>query len=155
VSTVGTQTRPYEFYDLQSDWDGYYIERYTYFTIASQVSLFGIMLGAGFNFPMKGEMWHPDRPDDVFTVDKTTMKTAIDLRLGGAINVWNSEMGTLTVDLLAKYFVSGLYNEGTYTAGHAVDKQGLPDPVYADDPISDVVPVSITLGLSYQFKLGL
>lgn len=154
ISTVGTQTRPYEFYDLKTDWDGYIIERYTYFTIAPTVSLYGFMIGAGFNFPMKGEMWNPNRSDDVFAVDRTTLKTAIDLRAGAAISVWSSDLGVLTVDILAKYFVSGLYNEGMYTNGFPVDKQGIPDPVYADDPVSDFVPVSITLGLSYQFKLG-
>jgi len=154
ISTVGTQTRPYEFYDLKTDWDGYFIERYTYFTIAPTLSLYGIMIGAGFNIPMKGEMWNPNRSDDVFAVDKTTLKTAIDLRAGAAISVWSSDLGVLTVDILAEYFVSGLYNEGMYTNGHAVGPQGLPDPKYSDDPVSDVVPVSLTLGLSYQFKLG-
>ncbi|MCX6140535.1 MAG: hypothetical protein NTX15_06885, partial [Candidatus Kapabacteria bacterium] len=29
VSTVGTRTRPYEYFDSKTDWKGYIIERYT------------------------------------------------------------------------------------------------------------------------------
>lgn len=154
ISTVGTRTRPYEFFDSKTDWKGYIIERYTYFSVAPQVSLYGIMIGAGFNFPMKGEMWHPETSSTKFVVDKNTMKMAIDVRIGGAINLWDSDLGILTVDLLAKYFVTGLYNDGTYTNGYPTNNLGVPLTSTVATDIIDMTPVSIHLGLSYQFKLG-
>lgn len=155
IATVGTRTRPYEFYDSETDWKGYTIERYTYFSIAPQVSLYGIMFGAGFNLPMKGEIWHPERADNKFTVDKNTMKMAIDIRLGGAINVWNSKLGILTIDLLAKYWVTGLYEDGMYTNGVPVTAVGNADPSATPSDVINLTPISVHLGLSYQFKLGL
>ncbi len=155
VSTVGTRTRPYEFFDSKTDWKGYTIERYTYFTVAPQVSLYGVLIGMGLNFPMKGEMWHPERSDQIFIVDKSTLKMAIDVRLGGSINVWNSKTGILTVELLAKYFVTGLYEDRTYTNGFEVDNVGVPVSSSNSASVIDLTPVSLQLGLSYQFKLGL
>lgn len=154
VTTAGTRTRPYEFYDSETDWKGYIIERYTYFSVAPQVSLYGIMIGAGFNFPMKGEMWHPERSDDVYVVDKNTMKMAIDIRLGGAINLWNSSLGILTLDLLAKYYVTGVYEDGMYTNGYPVTALGAPKPSTTSSDVINLTPVTVHLGLSYQFKLG-
>ncbi len=155
ITSVGTRTRPYEFYDSETDWKGYVIERYSHFTIAPQVSLFGVMMGAGFNFPMKGEIWHPQRSDNKYVVDKNTMKMAIDVRFGGAINVWNSSLGILTIDLLAKYYVTGLYEDGTYTNGFPVTNLGVPKASTKTSDLINLTPVSIQLGLSYQFKLGL
>lgn len=155
ITTVGTRTRPYENFDLKTDWKGYTIERYTYFTIAPQVSLYGVMIGAGFNIPMKGQMWHPENSSTKFVVDKSTLTTAIDLRIGGAINVWESDLGILTIDLLAKYWLTGLYADGTYTNGYPVDNLGVPLASNTLLSVSNLTPVSVHLGLSYQFKLGI
>mgnify|MGYP001627146440 CR=1 FL=1 len=155
ITSVGSRTRPYEFYDQKTDWKGYIIERYTYFSVAPQISFYGVMVGVGFNFPMKGEMWNPDRTDDVYVVDRNTLKTAIDLRLGGAINLWDSNVGILTLDLLAKYYLTGLYNDGTYTNGFPVDATGQPLASNKATSVLNFTPVSVSLGLSYQFKLGL
>jgi len=155
ISTVGTRTRPYEFFDSKTGWKGYTIERYTYFTIAPQISLYGVMVGAGFNFPMKGEMWHPTNTSTKFIVDKSTMTTAIDLRIGGAINLWDSDIGILTIDLLAKYWLTGLYNDGTYTNGYPVNNLGVPLVSNTSSSVINLAPVSVHLGLSYQFKLGI
>lgn len=154
VTTAGTRTRPYEFYDSETDWKGYIIERYTYFSVAPQVSLYGIMIGAGFNFPMKGEMWHPERSDEVYVVDKNTLKMAIDIRLGGALNLWDSNLGILTLDFLAKYYLTGLYEDGMYTNGYPVTGLGAPKPSASSSDIINLTPVTVHLGLSYQFKLG-
>ncbi|MBC8124674.1 MAG: hypothetical protein H7X70_02970 [Candidatus Kapabacteria bacterium] len=154
ISTVGTRTRPYEFFDSKTDWKGYTIERYTYFTVAPQVSLYGVLIGMGINIPMKGEMWHPERSDETFIVEKSTLKTAIDVRLGGSINVWDSKVGILTVELLAKYFVTGLYQDDTYTNGFEVNNIGVPVSSSSMVGAIDLTPVSLQLGLSYQFKIG-
>ncbi|MCX6140536.1 MAG: hypothetical protein NTX15_06890, partial [Candidatus Kapabacteria bacterium] len=116
---------------------------------------YGVMIGAGFNFPMKGEMWHPETSSTKFVVDKNSMKMAIDVRIGGAINLWDSDLGILTIDLLAKYFVTGIYNEGTYTNGYPTNNLGIPLTTTKSSDVINLAPVSIHLGLSYQFKLGL
>lgn len=155
VTSTGTRTRPYEFYDGKTNWKGYMIERYNHFTIAPQISLHGVLIGVGFNIPMSGEMWNPQYSDTKFVVDRTTMTMAVDVRLGGQINVWHSKVGVLTVDIMARYFLGGLYRGGEYTNGYEADNLGNPRPGNKLTNSINLQPASIHLGLGYQFKIGL
>lgn len=155
ITSVGTRTRPYEFFDGKTSWEGYIIERYQYFTIAPSVNLAGVTLGAGFNFPLAGQMWHPDRSSEKFDIDKSTMKTAIDVRIGSMIKVWSTNVGTLFVELQAKYYLTGLYNEGKYTMGNTVDAKGFPNQDFRTYEMLNMVPASAQLGVSYLFDLSL
>jgi len=151
VNEVGTRIRPYEYYDSKANFEGYYIERYRYFTIAPQLNFAGVTLGAGFNFPMSGRMWNPNRSDEDFFVDRETMKTAIDLRLGGMIMAWQSSVGKLYIDVQASYWITGLYEDGLYTNGSPVDQYGNPHEIVTKS--ENNVPASFRLGISYLFDL--
>lgn len=156
ITSTGTRTRPYESYDGKSGWEGYFKERYQYFTIAPSVNLAGVNLGAGFNFPMSGQMWHPDRSSEKFDVDRSTLKAvAIDVRLGSMINVWSTKLGTLYVEVQAKYLVTGLYKDGKYTMGNTVDGTGFPSQDFRTYKMLDNVPASAQIGVSYLFDLSL
>jgi hypothetical protein len=155
MSTNGTRTRPYELYNGKTNWSGYFIERHTYFTVAPSVSLSGIMLGVGFNFPTKVERWNPDSGLDPHIVDMDLVKDMVmDLRLGGKIAAWATEVGTLYVDLSARYQFSGLYEEGGYLYGYPAKPLGDPDVDFEGTP-SDVLPASVSIGISYLFNIGL
>lgn len=156
ITSTGERTRPYESFDGKSGWEGYIKERYQYFTIAPSVNLAGVNLGAGFNFPMSGQMWHPDRSSEKFDVDKSTLKAvAIDIRLGSMINVWSTKLGTLYVELQAKYYVTGLYKEGMYTMGNTVNQNGDVNQDFRTYKMLDNVPASAQIGVSYLFDLSL
>lgn len=156
ITSTGTLTRPYEFYDAKTGWTGYFKERYQFFTLAPSINLAGVNLGAGFNFPMSGKMWHPDRSSDKYEVDRSTMKSmVIDVRLGSMINVWHTDLGALFVELQVKYFVTGLYKEGKYTMGNTVDASGLPRSDFRTYTMLDNVPAAAQLGVSYLFDLHL
>ncbi len=152
INEVGTRIRPYEYYDSKSNFEGYFIERYRYFTIAPQLNFAGVTLGAGFNFPMSGRMWHPDRGDEDFFVDRETLKTAIDIRIGGMIKAWESPVGKLYVDVQASYWVSGLYEKDMYTNGSPVGQYG--EPNVTSRTIEDNVPGSFRVGVSYLFDIN-
>jgi len=155
ITSTGTRTRPYEFFDGQANWEGYVKERYQFFTIAPSINLAGVNLGAGFNIPMSGQIWHPDRSSETYDVDRTTLKAvSIDIRLGSMINVWKTELGTLFVELQAKYYVTGLYKEGQYTMGNTVDGTGFPNQDFRTYKMLDNVPASVQIGVSYLFDLS-
>ncbi|NQW29372.1 MAG: hypothetical protein HQ472_02525 [Ignavibacteria bacterium] len=156
VNTQGTKTRPYETYDKLSSWKGYIHERYTYFTIAPQFNLSGLLLGLGINIPMKGETWNPTTPDDKFTVDRSTMRTALDFRIGGTINVWSTDVGALFIDVGVKYTFSGLYKDNLYAFGGPVNEFGAAN--FAGNQTTthiEFIPVSGQLGITYLFNLKL
>jgi len=159
VWSTGTRTRPYEFYYGMKNWDGYFVERYTYFTIAPYINLSGILIGVGFDFPMKGEMWNPKSDADVHVVDKTTMKTGMDLRIGGSIPAWETDLGTLNIELVAYYMFSGVYEDGQYPYGLATINSRGDVPTNQNDLINasvkNLTPAGAHLGISYQFKIGL
>ncbi len=156
VNTTGTRTRPYEYYYGETNWEGYFIERYTYFCVAPQVSLAGVLIGVGFNFPMSAQRWHPDMPDNKYTVDNEILSSpAVDFRLGGMINVWETKVGKLMVELQGSIFFSGLFKEDQYVYGHTTNPQGVRPPSFATDEAIDLVPASAHIGISYLFSLGL
>ncbi len=155
VSSVGTRTRPYEFYDNKKNWEGYFLERYTYFTIAPQVNLAGVLLGVGFNFPMSGERWHPEGSDTKYAVDKDILVgTAMDVRLGGVINVWETKLGKLNVEILARYMFTGLFEDDQYIYGHETTSTGVRPNNYATLPAINLTTASAHIGVSYLFSLG-
>ena len=155
MSTNGTRTRPYELYNGKTNWSGYFIERHTYVTVAPSVSLSGITLGVGFNFPTKVERWNPDTGLDPHIVDLDLVKDMVmDIRLGGKIAAWAIDVGTLYVDLSARYQFSGLYEEGGYLYGYPAKPLGDPDVDFEGTP-SDVLPASVSIGISYLFNIGL
>lgn len=150
VTQFSTRMRPFEFYGNESNWNGYFTERYRYFTIAPTINLAGFLVGAGINIPMKATM-EPSGGTE-FVVDKTTLKTAIDIRIGGAIKVMENDLGVLNVEILARYFISGIYNDGQYTMGTAVDRLGYPKPGITT--VENMVPASVSIGASYLFNLA-
>ena len=154
VSTTGTRTRPYELYAGKSNWSGYFMERQTWFSIAPSINLSGIMLGVGFNFPMKVERWNPDQDLDPHVVDLDLVKSmAMDIRVGGKIATWKIDIGTLFVDISARYQFGGVYNDGAYLYGYPT--QGISDPDLDFEGTSyDFIPASASIGISYLFNLG-
>ncbi|MBI2794925.1 MAG: hypothetical protein HYX66_09800 [Ignavibacteria bacterium] len=159
VWTTGTRNRPYEFYGGTSNYEGYFVERYTYFTIAPYVNLSGILVGVGFDFPLKGEMWNPKLDVDPHVVDRSTMKVAMDFRVGGSITAWETDLGILNVELLAYYMFSGVYVDGKYPYGvGATDGRGTVPTNQVElknQTFKNMIPAGAQLGISYQFKLGL
>lgn len=152
INEVGTRMRPFEYYDGESNFNGYFIERYRYFTIAPQLNFAGVTLGAGINIPMSGRMWNPKHNSEDFYVDRETLKTAVDIRIGGMIKAWESPIGKLYVDVLASYWVSGLYEKDMYTNGSPVGQYGEPNVV--SRTIEDNVPGSFRVGISYLFDIN-
>jgi len=154
VTTTGTRTRPYELYNGQTNWSGYFIERQTWFSIAPSVNFSGIMLGVGFNFPMKIERWNPNSSLDRHVVDLDLAKSmSMDLRLGGKIAAWKIDIGTLFVDISARYQFGGVYNDGSYLYGYPTNRLGDPD-VDFEGTTYDMIPATATIGISYLFNLG-
>ena len=154
VRSTSTRTRPYEIYAGGSNWSGYFIERHTWFSIAPSINLSGIMLGVGFNFPMKIERWNPDSGLDRHVVDLDLAKSmSMDLRLGGKIATWKIDIGTLYVDISARYQFGGVYQDGKYLYGYPTDQLGDPE-VDFDGTTYDLIPASASIGISYLFNLG-
>lgn len=156
VNTLGTKTRPYETYDGLSSWKGYIHERYTYFTIAPQFNLSGLIIGMGINIPMKGEMWNPNTPTEKFVVDRSTLKTALDFRIGGSFAVWSTDVGTLYTDICVKYVFSGIYNQDKYAFGGPVNEFGVAS--FSANQTSthiEFIPVSGQVGITYLFDIKL
>ena len=154
VSTTGTRTRPYEFYDGESNFNGYIKERYTYFTVAPKINLSGVTFGVGFNFIMQGERWHPER-DERHTIDKNLLKSMVmDLRLGGMIKAWQTETGTLYADIELRMMFSGIYEDNSYYYGMKVNPRGTPTPITQNE-MKNLTPASIHIGIAYLFNLGL
>jgi hypothetical protein len=150
-SSVSSLVRPYEMYAGGSNWSKSFQERYNYVTIAPMINLAGFLIGMGINIPASGTMKNDAGTE--FEVRTADMKTALDVRLGGQITVWDSNMGILTVDILAKYGFSGVYNDNSYTIGSAVEHIGFPADNVTAKTITGMVPASLTLGLSYLFNL--
>lgn len=156
VSSTGTQTRPYEFYSAKSNWEGSFTEKYTYFTIAPQVSFAGALLGVGFNFPMSGERYNKDMSQTTHYVDKDLLTSPkIDLRLGGMITAWDSPLGKLLVELQAKYDLMGTFKDDMYVYGHPSDSKGIRNPNYLTAPALNLTTASFSVGIAYLFNVGL
>jgi len=150
-SSVSSLVRPYEYYSGGSNWTKSFQERYNYVTIAPMINLAGFLIGMGINIPASATMKNDAGTE--FEVRTADMKTALDVRLGGQITVWNSDMGLLTVDILAKYCFTGVYNDNRYTMGSSVEHIGFPAENSSGKAITGMTPASITLGLSYLFNL--
>lgn len=150
-SSLSSLVRPYEFYGGNTGWNSNLRERYNYVTVAPMFSLAGFLIGMGFNFPASATMKNDAGTE--FEVRTADLKTAIDVRLGGQITAWDSELGVLTVDILAKYTFTGLYNDGAYTMGSAVERVGIPAQNVNSAAVTNMVPASLTLGISYLFNL--
>jgi hypothetical protein len=156
VNTLGTRTRPYETYNRQVSWNANIHERYTYFTIAPQFNLSGLLLGVGINIPMKGEMWDPLRPNDKFVVDRTTLKTALDFRIGGTVALWSTDFGTLYSDISVRYVFSGIYEPNKYAFGGPVDEYGVANFATTQTASHiEFIPVSAQFGITYLFDIKL
>jgi len=159
VWQTGTRTRPYAFYDGKQNWEGYFVERYTYFSVVPYVNLSGILIGVGFDFPMKGEWWNPNYDVDPYITDRSTMKIGMDFRIGGSITAWESDLGILNVELLGYYMFSGVYQDGKYPYGlGAINDRGdvpINQSELQNQTIKNLTPAGGHLGISYQFKLGL
>jgi hypothetical protein len=155
VNTTGTRTRPYEFYGGKSNWEGYFIERYTMFCIAPSINFAGLNVGVGFNFPMKAERWDPESSNPHHVIDQELLKSmAMDFRIGGMINVWSTKMGKLMVDISAKYYFSGLYNDNSYIYGTESDNVGIRLSDWETSKILNLTPASAHIGIAYLFNLG-
>jgi len=162
VWTTGTRTRPYEFFGQLDNWEGYFIERYTYFSVTPYINLSGILIGMGIDFPMKGEMWNPNADVENHIVDKATMKTALDFRIGGSITAWETDLGILNIELIAYYMFTGVYAddpmvEGSsmYPYGTESDARGVRTQDWKTGAVKNLTPAGAHLGISYQFKVGL
>lgn len=154
VSSTGTRTRPYEVYDGQTNWTGYFIERYQMFSVAPRISLAGVTLGVGFNFMMKGERWNPDQNEERHVVDIDLMKSMVmDFRLGGMIKTWQTDVGTLYAEIEARWMLGGLYNDNSYYYGLDVNNRGAPTPAI-QTTLKNLTPASAHIGISYLFNLG-
>ncbi len=155
VSSTGTKTRPYENYDGKGNWQGFFNEKYTYFTIAPQVSLMGVILGVGINFPMSGERWNPNSSAARYYVDKEILTSPkLDVRLGGMITVWKTTHGRLFVDLQAKYDLGGGFKDDMYIYGTPVTSLGNPVPAQQADPTINLTTASCSIGIGYIFNVG-
>jgi hypothetical protein len=156
VTSTGTTLRPYEIYNRQTNWNGEIIEKHTFFTLAPSISLAGVVIGVGFNFPMMGERFNPDFDGDPHTIDQGLLKPMVmDLRLGGMIAAWKTDLGTLYAEVQARMFLQGIYQDGQFFYGYPARPNGtlLPNPNSSD--ITNMTPATISVGISYLFNLGL
>ncbi len=156
-TTTGSRTRPYAEYDGGSDFSGYFHERHSYISIAPSIWFSGITLGVGFNFPTKVERWNPNQTyyaDARHVVDLDLVQDMVmDFRIGGRIPAWKIDIGTLYVDISARYQFSGLYEDGAYIYGYPTNTLGDPNVDY-DGVTYDLIPASASIGISYLFNLG-
>jgi hypothetical protein len=172
--------RPFERYPLLSsnvDWKGEITEQYGHFCIAPSLYFSGFTIGVGFNLPMSVKWsdengnesipgnvngaWLPDMPPGSpgsqtwptgydFTQD---MQMTMDIRIGGVIPVWETDMGALNVEVLGKYNFTGLWADGMYPYGTEVNAYGV--PVTSNKEVVNVSPASFSVGISYLFDLKL
>lgn len=171
--------RPFERYPLTStnvDWKGEITEQYAHFCVAPSLYFSGFTIGVGFNLPMSvkwtdengNEMvpngvsgaWLPEMPAGSvgdnwptgydFTQD---MQMTMDIRIGGVIPVWETDMGALNVEVLGKYNFTGLWADGKYPYGTEVNAYGV--GVRSNKEVQNVSPASFSVGISYLFDLKL
>lgn len=156
MNSSGTKTRPYEYYAGKENWQGSLNEKYTYFTVAPQVSLAGVLLGVGINFPVGGERWNSDLSSTSYYVDNEILASPkLDLRIGGMITAWETSFGKLIVDIQAKYDLGGTFKDNMYVYGYPSDHIGSRTTNYRTDTPINLTTASFTVGIGYLFNVGL
>jgi hypothetical protein len=167
-------TRPFERYPLTSsnvDWKGEITEQYAHFCVAPSLYFSGFTIGVGFNMPMSVKFmddagneitpsqitgaWIPPSQNSWpsgydFSQD---MQMSMDIRIGGVIPVWETDMGALNVEVLGKYNFTGLWADGKYPYGTEVNAYGV--PVTSNKEVENAMPASFSVGISYLFDLKL
>lgn len=164
-SSLGYQIKP-ENSLAQSDSTNY-TESYTYFNVSPGFNFGGFTLGVNIGMPLsasmeseRGDVYHPlaNFPHvKGVEVDYTdSLATLVEVRLGGSIPLINEPSGKLLFNIQASYALTGLYNNyKSYEYAYDVTKDD--NGITVKTPSEDLnpKPAAISLGLSYQFGIGL
>ncbi|MDA3842746.1 MAG: outer membrane beta-barrel protein [Candidatus Kapabacteria bacterium] len=160
----GYTTKPYN-NDYVTD-ENTVTEKYNYFNISPSLYLGGFVIGLNIGMPMSAEAYDADN-DDVSVLDERGyeipwdaepdmveyLATLLEIKIGGSIPLVSNEHGKLSLNIMATYALSGLYeNEEVYKYAYDVI-----DNTSQTEAKSDLnpKPASLSLGLSYLFKVGL
>jgi hypothetical protein len=135
-------------------------EQYNYFNIQPSIYLNGFVIGLNFGIPTSADFKNDDSESELTTVFNTDeldfnesptydkfLKTTMEVKVGGRIPLLKNDFGKLSCDVMAGYVFSGLYQ----------DDDGYIFAFEGDEAKSSLNPnpVSFSLGLCYQFKVGI
>lgn len=154
-------------------------ERYGFITVQPMFNLGGFLLGMKIGIPKSAEAkngldqnvaiiadnYNKDTKSitQFSTTRKDIINTQFDIVLGGSFTLANFESGKLKLNLMASYALQPLYKKSEeYLPAFDVKKETVIDvyhqPVevnkYTPNDKNNPTPVSVSLGLSYLFRLG-
>ena len=159
---IGKSSYSYHTFPTKGENDSTTItEKYTYTNIQPMLYLGGFTLGVKVGIPQEASakngkdnevnMFYNGTPVDTNTfraVSKDDLNTKFDVCVGGSITLVDSEVGKLKLNIEGSYNLNGLFKDvDRYPIAYGDDKK----PASKYNP----KPASLTLGLSYLFKLGL
>lgn len=131
-----------------------YVFQPSYFSIAPNLFLSGVTIGAAFGFPMSYSSQTVAGNEGMLGYDSSDdlNSPSIELRLGGMIKVMESDGGELNILIRGGYMVTGLYNTDAavlsdYFRGTGSDRAG--DPATFNPAL-----VSGGIGVNYLFDLA-
>lgn len=143
-------------------------ETYSYFNVSPQLYLSGFIIGLNFGLSPTQTAQNLNEKDYYisYMYDSETkfklrekakdsyLKTRMDLKVGGAIKLLNDENGMLNLNIMATYNLSGLYEKAeNYYYAYEIDNANSMPKEEAKNSLNPT-PVSLSLGLSYLFRLG-
>lgn len=157
-------------------------ERYSYIGVFPHINLGGFIVGVNFGFAQSGEAKslsgdtasvvgkftvNPSNNNVVYSPDNFRssdydpsqyLASMMEVRLGGVITVLNSRAGKLNVNIMAGYTLSGLFNDhrnyvGAYDIEESQTGGGITRTLTPNSTLNPNL-VSVSLGLSYLFRLG-
>lgn len=158
----GFVTMPYESKDVT---DATKIrEHYHYLYLSPSLNLSGFMIGINFGFPQsaKAENYNGDlvdiidsrgvdNPFGVNTDITDYMTTLMEVKIGGSIKLFDEDFGRLNLNIMASYAFSGIYeNVAAYKYAYEADGSTI-EPKDNLNP----KPASLSIGISYYYKVGL
>ena len=142
-------------------------EHYNYVNLSPSLYLGGFVIGFNFGFPASAYAENKEGKEvtvldsrginNVYNLSSLDisnyMATLIEVKLGGSIPLVTSNFGSLFFNIMASYTLSGVYdNPKVYMFSYEKNTNtGVTESKSDLNP----TPVSLSLGISYLFKIGL
>lgn len=145
-------------------------ETYSFITVQPTLNLGGFLLGVKIGIPQSAKAENlmdqnqaiiannydekTNRVESFSTTRKELINTQFDVLIGGSFTLGNFDSGKLKLNLQASYALVPLYkNYDEYYIGYDNDIKSN-GTTYKPNKNSNPTPISISLGLSYLFRLG-